>query len=173
MKLIPVLVACTNPSKFTEAVLCNLIRTLVACFSSKRNPHYATIKTHFTEETQPLFLYHHQTIHTKSEYKLVTNKIVDFEVGYHCICQCVQDTILCSATIVVFCFQMVFVYLQWIVPDSLLLLGSVMTAFLLANKTLTGLCMTNSRFIDSIYLSKVLFQITTVFPILTILKWIH
>lgn len=49
MKLIPVLVACTNPSKFTEAVFCNLIVTLVACFSSKTNPHYATIKTHFTE----------------------------------------------------------------------------------------------------------------------------
>lgn len=62
---------------------------------------------------------------------------------------------------------MVFVYLQWIVPDSLRLLGSVMTAFLLANKTLTGLCMTNSIFIDSISLSKGRFQITTVSPILT------
>lgn len=33
-----------------------LIVTLVACFSHKRNPHYTPIKTHFAEETQPLFL---------------------------------------------------------------------------------------------------------------------
>lgn len=79
-------------------------------------------------------------------------------------------SILCSATTAVFCFQVVFGYLQWIVPDSLGLLGSVMTAFLLANKTLTGLCMTNNIFIDSISLSKGRFQITTVSPILTSFK---
>lgn len=80
MRLIPVLVACTNPPKFTEAAFSNLRVTLVVCFSSKRYPHHATIKTNFTEEIQPMFFNHHQTMHTESEYKLVTNKIVDFEV---------------------------------------------------------------------------------------------